>query len=357
MHRVDLKHVHRVKRKLANGTWREHHYAWRGGPRFWSDDMPFAKHSTEYLRAFTACFKQDGANQELTAAVVDNFLSSAEFRKVGKRTQKDYKLWALRFQAEFGQDPIAMFEASSSRSELNIWRQNWAHSPKMFDYAGVIAVRILNWAVDNSSLKQHFCQKLIKVYEVDRADIIWKNEDIDEFCTEAPNWVQRVLICACETGLRPSDLVSLNRGHIENFLGGRRIRIRTNKRSKIATIPVTQRLGKILDSTPKDRMLFLVGDRGQALTAESASKAVSRWRDRNDKLQVGAKGYDLRLYDARGTAATRLLNAGLGLRDIAVHMGWSLRYASTVIEHYAVVTPDESARVLEQLEAARKVKK
>jgi hypothetical protein len=36
----------------------------------------------------------------------------------------------------------------------------------------------------------------------------------------------------------------------------------------------------------------------------------------------------------RGTAATRLLNADLSLRQIAVLMGWSVRYAAQVIEHY-----------------------
>ncbi|WP_241232858.1 hypothetical protein [Paracoccus haematequi] len=40
-------------------------------------------------------------------------------------------------------------------------------------------------------------------------------------------------------------------------------------------------------------------------------------------------------------AATRLLNAGLELAHIAAHMGWSVRYAAAVIEHYARVSPDE----------------
>ncbi|WP_276149462.1 MULTISPECIES: hypothetical protein [unclassified Sulfitobacter] len=57
-----------------------------------------------------------------------------------------------------------------------------------------------------------------------------------------------------------------------------------------------------------------------------------------------------RLQDTRGTAATRLLRAGLGLNQIANHMGWSLRYAAAVIEHYAAVSPAESAEVLDLLQ-------
>lgn len=56
---------------------------------------------------------------------------------------------------------------------------------------------------------------------------------------------------------------------------------------------------------------------------------------------------------ARGTAATRLLNAGLGLSQIANHMGWSIRHAANVIEHYATVSPDETDAVLVKLAQAK----
>ena len=55
---------------------------------------------------------------------------------------------------------------------------------------------------------------------------------------------------------------------------------------------------------------------------------------------------DLRLQDARGTAATRLLRHGCTLSQIAANMAWSLRYAANVIESYAAVSPDEADSVL-----------
>ncbi|MEE4345176.1 MAG: site-specific integrase, partial [Paracoccaceae bacterium] len=64
---------------------------------------------------------------------------------------------------------------------------------------------------------------------------------------------------------------------------------------------------------------------------------------------------DLRLYDARGTAATRLLNAGLSLAEIANHMGWSVRFAASVIEHYARVAADETDLVLLKLSKSKPV--
>ncbi|NCU19632.1 hypothetical protein EOM89_02600 [Candidatus Falkowbacteria bacterium] len=37
-------------------------------------------------------------------------------------------------------------------------------------------------------------------------------------------------------------------------------------------------------------------------------------------------------------------------------MGWSIRYASQVIKHYAVISEDETDRVNRALEAAQKAK-
>ncbi|MFN3673953.1 MAG: hypothetical protein ACK4VM_18780 [Bosea sp. (in: a-proteobacteria)] len=80
---------------------------------------------------------------------------------------------------------------------------------------------------------------------------------------------------------------------------------------------------------------------------------LRQWRDKA-KLTPDALGYDLRLQDARGTAATRLLNAPeVSLAEIAAHMGWSVRHAAAVIEHYARVSPDESDAILVKLARAK----
>lgn len=107
-------------------------------------------------------------------------------------------------------------------------------------------------------------------------------------------------------------------------------------------------MAAILDATPKDRLLILTNANGQPLTEHRASEGVRQWRDK-------AKLSDtLRLQDARGTAATRLLNAGLSLAQIASFMGWGLRHVQNVIEHYARLAPGESDRILEALIAAKR---
>jgi integrase len=136
-------------------------------------------------------------------------------------------------------------------------------------------------------------------------------------------------------------------GQIEKTPQGRRLRVRTNKSKRLAHIPVTPALAEVIDQTPKDQLLILTNAGGTPLTAHRASEGVRQWRDKA-KLSD-----DLRLYDTRGTAATRLLNAGLSLARIANHMGWSVRFAANVIEHYARVSPDETDSVLVELAKAK----
>jgi plasmid maintenance system antidote protein VapI len=55
------------------------------------------------------------------------------------------------------------------------------------------------------------------------------------------------------------------------------------------------------------------------------------------------------------TAATRQLNHGLTLKEIAQHMGWSLRTAANMIEKYARVTPDETDAILHKLSVSQRI--
>ena len=351
MPRRDLpKGVHRVRRMTSSGA-RFHFYAWRGGPKFWSGDNRNPMDAAFFI-AMAAALELPKLSDYMTPQLVDDFLSSAEMPK-GERTRIDYRLWALRFAQAFKDDPARMFEEPEARGEVNDWRKQWAHSPRQYDYAGTVVTRILNWAwKDAGKIRIHHCGDFRKVYEADRAEIVWTADQREKVCVVAPEWVRRILTAGCETGLRPGDLVKLAKGQIEATPKGRRIRVRTNKRRRVAHIPVTDEMAVLLDATPASQLLILVNPKGQPLTARAASDALRYWRNKAG-LTPEALGYDLRLYDTRGTAATRLLNANLELAEIARFMGWSVRTAAAVIEHYARVSPGESDSILVKLAVAK----
>ncbi|MCB1406827.1 MAG: tyrosine-type recombinase/integrase [Rhodobacteraceae bacterium] len=349
--------VHRVRARLADGSVC-YYFSLRGrkGTGFWKDTRPFPKEA-DFFAAYTAAMSaaQPKVSRDRTEALIDAYLVSAEFLSLKPRTQADYRTWAARFAAEFKSDPVAMFEEPASRAEVNEWRMQWAHSPKQYDYAGTVVTRILNWARESGKITEHHCS-FKKVYRSDRSDVVWTPAHVEAVTTKAPAWVSRILITACETGMRPGDLIRLSRAHIEATPGGRRIRIKTNKRGKSAFVPVSQAMAQVIDATPTDRLLILTNASGAALTGHRASEGVRQWRDKAG-LTPDNLGYDLRLYDARGTAATRLLRAGLSLAQIAGCMGWSLRTAAAMIERYAQVSGGETDNILILLRAATEGKK
>ena len=75
---------------------------------------------------------------------------------------------------------------------------------------------------------------------------------------------------------------------------------------------------------------------------------------RQGRIGPGHCRVSLRLNDARGTAATRLLREGLSLAQIAGCMGWSLGTAAAMIERYAQVLPEETDEVLHLLKRTKK---
>lgn len=279
--------------------------------------------------------------------LVDKFLDSAAMPP-RPRSRADVRKWALRFAKKFHDAPAAIFEERGSRSEMNEWRAEWKHSPKQHDAAGTHAVRVLNWAMKEGKLAIHHCHDLSRLYHVDRSEIVWPPADRETFNANAPDWVRRIFCVACETGLRPADLIKLTRGHLQNTPKGRRLRVLTNKRKWLAHIPITPELAEVTDSTPADRMVILVGGNGKPMKEpRNASNAITRYRRKSGLSD------ELRLQDCRGTAATMLLNSNLGLSEIANHMGWSVKYAAQVIEHYARVSPDQTDAVLVKLAQAK----
>ncbi|NPD16861.1 hypothetical protein HOY34_16835 [Xinfangfangia sp. D13-10-4-6] len=122
----------------------------------------------------------------------------------------------------------------------------------------------------------------------------------------------------------------------------------TRKRGRLASIPVTPRLGGLIDAMPQGQTHLIINKAGAPYSHENyLGDAVSEWRDK-----LGMRK-ELRLYDARGTAATRLLAAGAELKEIAVAMGWSIKHAAEVIENYVALSPQMADGIGDKLALLR----
>ena len=212
---------------------------------------------------------------------------------------------------------------------------------------------LLNWAVKQGRIRRHHCS-FEKVYKADRAHITWTPAFIEKFLSVAPDNIGRVLIAATETGLRPADLVRLRRFDVEKLeSGNRRLRIATSKRGVFAHIPITPKMAGVVDSVPEGQEYILTNPSGKPWTERYASQRLSHWKNKAG-LTVEALGYSLHMHDCRGTATTKLLEAGADAIQLATVFGWNLRYATQMIEIYAIVGGDKTDQILELVAKAEK---
>lgn len=342
MTRVRLTGINRVRKAHADGTVIEMHYAWRGkgAPCFWRSDSGVKIGSAEYISALADAAPKAQAAKGKFREIILGWLGSQEFARLAPRTQSDMRTSINHpkngIDQKFGDAPARAFDDPRIRRQVLDWRDTIGG--KVGDDRVRHLQRIVGWALDRGALLHHRLTQIKSVYQSTRAEVFWTPDEIAKFEAGAPPHIARILIAATETGLRPGDLVGLSREHIHPTIGGRRIVIWTSKgraKRRVASIPVTPRMADLIDSLPAAQSSIITNLRGAQYQDENyLGDAVSTWRDK-----LGLRR-DLRLYDARGTAATRLFQAGADLREIATHMGWSIKHASEVIERYVALSPD-----------------
>lgn len=348
---LPAKGIHRVRRKRRTLPPVEHHYAWRGGPSFWTSDSRIKKHSAEYWAAYKEAVNASSPSRGLFREIIQAYLNSPEFKRLKPRTQSDIQRSISHpghgIDTRFGDAPQGAFNRPEIRKIAYQWRDRIA-SDRSADHAMSHLSQIVSWACDRNWITHHHLREIRKRYSVDRSDIIWSDDEIEAFTREAPDWLGRILVAATETGLRPGDLVRLSRPHIR----GDQITMRTGKRQRMVAIPITQRMAGIIAATPTDRLYILSGARGGAITnADYCGRKIGEWKRALIKKGVPLRD-ELHLYDARGTAATRLFEANASLREIATSMGWSVQHAARMIEIYVATHPSVSDELVRKLHGA-----
>lgn len=344
MTRVRLTGIKKAKNRLGV----RYHYV-RGVPgAFWSSASKAKEGGPEYLAALAEKAKElrGEAARGTTAEMVDLYLDSKDFSRLGARTQADYRKHALAFAAKFGRMAVKGWEDPRSRGALIAWRDGLGAGDKQSDYAVTVAALILGWARDRSIIGLHHCDKIKKLYRSDRAAIMWAPDHVAAFMAAAPEPARLILTVAMETGMRAGDVAKFSRQHVQATPQGRRVLVPTNKSRgrQFQAVPVSDALAAVIDSAPAGRDLILVSERGKPLTANRVSQYIGQW------MAAAGLPDELHLHDLRGTAAARLLRAGADLKEIASAMGWSIRTAAQMIEIYARLDPSMSDGLRAKLE-------
>ena len=237
--RVPLKGVNKVRKRLADGTWRTYHYAWKGGPPLKGQPSSSEFHES-YAQAWKGRVRRD---TDVLQYVFDQFRQSPDFSLLAPRTQKDYSKLLLTLEREFGDMPLAALEDPRTRGEIQAWRDRLAaKSRRQADYAHAVLARTLSWARNRGLATVNPCERGGRVYRASRSDRVWTFGDETALLAAAPKHLHAALMLALWTGQRQGDLLRLRWKDYD----GEVIRLRQGKTGLAVTIPVSEVLGGYL---------------------------------------------------------------------------------------------------------------
>ena len=320
--RAKLKGLHKVKRKLADGTVRTHYYAWRGGP-----PLSAKPNTVEFILEFNEAHQ---ARKVLSQANLDAFITeykaSSDYMKLADQTRRDYGRYLDMIKVDFGDIPKDVLEHPKIRGDFKAWRDKMSATPRKADLAWSVLNRVLSWAKDRGKISVNVCERGGRLYKSGRAEITWSQEQIDAITTSsAPKQIKDAFLLALWTGQRQGDLLGMKWSQID----GDRIKIKQSKRGAHVSIPIHQTLRSILDAIPRaTHKQVLLNSKGQPWTRHGFGTSWSKARDK-----AGVTG--VRFNDLRGTAITHLAVAGATVTEIASVTGHSLKTVTEILDaHY-----------------------
>lgn len=337
---------------LADGSRRRYFYAWRGGPMLKDDrGVPLLPGDSRFVPAYSAALEARKKPATGTLfSLIAAFKSTSEFAKLAPRTKKDYQRFLGVIESEFGDMPVSLVEKPKARGMFKAWRDRIASAkplgPKeraelkaagkaapiagdrQADYAWGVLARALSVAKDRGTIATNVCERGGRLYDVDRAEVIWQPDNITAFGLVAPDELRFALVLALWTGQRQGDLIKLKWSQYD----GTHIRLRQGKRKARVLLPVGSVLKIELDSRrpEKPEGTILRNTRGDAWTSDGFRSSWSAVHTR-----AGLDTTDLRFNDLRGTAVTRLALAGCSVPQIAGFTGHSLKDVERILDaHY-----------------------
>lgn len=346
-----LPGLHRVRRAKADRVF-EYWYAWRGGPQVLAARASntrtlarlVARQTPSAIDAYRRHIKTVGQRpvDHLTLfGLITQYLEvMTADQSLAPRTKVDRRKLLDRVRTELGEMTLTALTSAKARAFLLDWRDQRAATPKTADeLLGALSL-VLNWAVNRGRLASNPVANFPRIYEVNRAEIIWEPHHLQAVLAEADPPVAVALRLAAATGLRKNDLIALPWSAVKEHA----IVWQTGKSRgrKTVVIPITEDVRAVLDDLDRGECPTVLqtsdglpwtppgngldsGVRRARLEADEAAK-------RSGKASAGLEG--LRFHDLRGTAATNFIRAGLPLDDVATILGWELNRVKEIARRY-----------------------
>ena len=334
--RLDLKGIHTV----TTPKGKVYRYAWRGGPRLLASPGTDA-FIVEVAEARAS--RVTGDRSRVSGLCALYRASDAWTADIGDATRASWSPWLDRIQKHFGEPPIRLFDDPKAVVAIISWRDKYKEHRRSADVALEALSRLLSFGRSRGLLVGDPCKDVGRLYEANRAAIIWTEADLATLAASANPAVVRAATLAGLTGLRKSDLLSLTWGHVKanciDMPASKSQKRGVAMRSAVVPLYADLRdflagLRGLLAEPPKPTDTVLLNSDGEPWAGGFGSSF--------GKAKARAGLEHLHLHDLRGTAATRFYIALRRgdvsdremKREIADMMAWSETAVGAIIDRY-----------------------
>ena len=309
----------------------------------------------EYVRLTRE--RPDAPFQGCMAQIIRDYLKSPAYTGLKASTREGYDFAIKAIETSFFAMTAKEISATGSRTLFMQWRDEIAQKhPRKADLYMSVLKRILWFGLDREMIERHPLERVEKVSDGSRRDVIWTDEDIQTFrfgvknpdaTGEKDKWkikptaepLVRALMLAIWTGQRQGDLLKLT----WKAYDGHSIYLRQSKTGSHVRMKVSEELKSYLDGVQRGNSVTILTN-GQGQPWGTGFK--SSWRKAVEKAKIEGKTF----HDLRGTFVTLAYRSGASIKEIAEVSGHSEKDAETIIrKHYLV-----SSAAVESIENRQK---
>jgi integrase len=332
---LKLKGVKRFAVKLAGGVVEIYYYHRASGKRLDKNNL---------VQSFAAAEKAMRTKTAGTlAGLIRNFDSSVAFDELSDATREGYLPKLKTIEAKWGTVPIEATQDKEFRRDVLAWHEELGKkSRSSADNLMVALARVLSYAKEKSVIELNVLDTFTRLYKSDRSEMVWSDEMVRQFLAVASPSMATAMYLARNTGQRQKDIRELPWSAYD----GTNIKLRQSKTGTLVSMPCPIELKGYLDGLPRVSPLIMTTSTGRAFAKRHFNAS---WREAADACGAG----DLNFHDLRGTAATRLAEAGATVPEIASVMGWSIETAQKIIDSYVARSSKLAAAAIEKLEVHR----
>lgn len=334
-----LPGLHRVRVRGAQGV-SEYWYAWRGGPQILRAraptesalDLEIHRLAPKALAQFEAQ-SSTRSDRRFLAGLIAAYLAGPKYLALAPRTQADYRQALDVVRIDLGETAVADLGHPTMRRDLIRWRDSYNATPKTADARMSALAMVLAWAFENGEAPCNPLTSWPRIYKSNRADLIWTADDLAAIRPHlSPRAVDAVDL-AINTGLRLSDLVALPWSAVKESA----IIWQTGKSRGRRTViiprfkPLDDLLGRLPRPQASSAVTVLLSAKGAPWTDEGLQTAMQRAKQ---ALPADHPARRLTFHDLRGTAATRFVQQGMAIEDVATILGWEKRNVEAIAARY-----------------------